>query len=449
MDDSIIKLEKSIDLNKFMYNGENIWPVFRNILALTVQGKDTGGKKVSFFTKLKNIVLVVSSIKYFFLLKNLFFNKYDYIFFTCAEAYGKKQCMTKHRLFGCLYDQLATRKILEIQLGSSIVTCDETRKYFSYDLLSFFKVVLARFIFVGDVSIIESEIKQIDVSLNVRKIIKKYIANNIIDRLIFRIIRPKKVFVDSNSFWSTIKVANESDISTFEFQHGVVVNHTYYNVEFDINNSFYPQYFITFGQIECEYLQNKSFSKNIISVGNMLIDSYYDTKNLEIERLKTIFKYVVCVSLQNSVLESVVNYILHQAALFNDICFILIPRYEHDLDSYDFSALQNIKVFLKMHTYEIITNSDYHLTCYSTCAQEAPSLGVQNIFINFYNASIIYFEEFIHNYSFNYCIEPSSDLSIIYTIPRLNKAVVRNMNKKNISIGYKSNIKHFIDTFRL
>ena len=156
MDDSIIKLEKSIDLNKFMYNGENIWPVFRNILALTVQGKDSGEKKVSFFTKLKNIVLVVSSIKYFFLLKNLFFNKYDYIFFTCAEAYGKKQCMTKHRLFGYLYDQLATRKILEMQLGSSIVTCDETRKYFSYDLLSFFKVVLARFIFVGDVSIFES-----------------------------------------------------------------------------------------------------------------------------------------------------------------------------------------------------------------------------------------------------------------------------------------------------
>ena len=112
--------------------------------------------------------------------------------------------MTKHRLFGYLYDQLATRRILEIQLGSSIVTCDKTRKYFSYDLLSFFKVVLARFIFVGDVSIIESEIKQIDVSLNVRKIIKKYIANNIIDRLIFRIIRPKKFFVDSNSFWSTI-----------------------------------------------------------------------------------------------------------------------------------------------------------------------------------------------------------------------------------------------------
>ena len=71
MDDSIIKLEKSIDLNKFMYNGENIWPVFRNILALTVQGKDTGGKKVSFFTKLKNIALVVSSVKYFLPVESL------------------------------------------------------------------------------------------------------------------------------------------------------------------------------------------------------------------------------------------------------------------------------------------------------------------------------------------------------------------------------------------
>lgn len=449
MDDSIIQLEKSLDLNKFMYRGENIWPVFRNIFALTVQGDDTGKERVSFFTKLKNILLIVSSIKYFFLLKNLFFYKYDYIFFTCEAGYGRKKCLTKHKSFGYLYDKISSRKILEIQLGSSIVICDKTRKYFSYDLLSFFKAVLTRFVFIGDVSIIEDEIKKFDVSLNVRKIIKRYMAENIIDSLIFKLLHPKKIFVDSNSFWATVKVANASDIPTFEFQHGVVVNHAYNNVEFDINSSFYPQYFITFGRVECEYLQNKFFSKNIIPVGNMMIYLYYDVKNIEIQKLKKIFKYVVCISLQSAVLKSTVDYIIQQAVLFNDICFILIPRFDQELADYDFSVHQNIKVFLNIHTYEIITNSDYHITCFSTCAQEAPSLGVQNIFINFYNASIIYFEEFIRDYDFNYCIEPSENLSIIYTIPQLNKAVVRDMNSKNISIDYQNNMNHFIDRFDL
>ena len=450
MDDSIIKIEKSIDLNKFMYRGENIWPVFRNILVFSPEYEKRFDNDRPLLAGLRGFLLVFSSIKYIFLLKNLFFCRYDYVFFTCDGAYGKKSCLTKHKHFGYLYDKLSSRKILEVQLGSSIVLYDTTRKYLSYDLLSFFKAVLARFIFINrNVENIESEIKKINSYINVRKVIKRYIAGEIIDRLLFKIVQPKKIFVDSNSFWTTIKVANDFSIPSFEFQHGVVVNHTYYNVEMAVNLSFYPNYFITFGKVECHYLQNKCFSKNIIPVGNMMIDYYYDVKNIEIQNLRKIFKYVVCVSLQNSVLKTLVNYIMQQAMLFDDVCFILIPRYENDLAEYDFSIQKNVKVFLNINTYEIITNSDYHITCYSTCAQEAPSLGVQNIFVNFYNTSIINYEEFIHDYDFNYCIEPSSDLSIIYSIVKKDKKSIRLANQKNISTDYKNNMDNFILEFDL
>jgi hypothetical protein len=141
-----------------------------------------------------------------------------------------------------------------------------------------------------------------------------------------------------------------------------------------------------------------------------------------------------------------ITYVVKQAKRYKNICFILIPRDESDLTSYK-ENIRNIKVLSKTNCYELVSNSDYHMTSYSSCAIESLSLGTCNIFLNINDLSKRYFNDFIENNIFNFIINPDENLTDIVPFNKVyNKEEVMHSNNEYIESNYKQNIEYFYKT---
>jgi hypothetical protein len=210
---------------------------------------------------------------------------------------------------------------------------------------------------------------------------------------------------------------------------------------------FYPKFIGVFGERTKFYLEKRSYIKNknnIVPLGSFLIDHYKFIKNDTILNLKNSFKLLICVTLQWTVINSVVEYIINQSKSNEDICFILIPRTKGDLDEFNIDY-SNVKVFPNINTYEIITNCDFHLTCYSTCAIEAPSLGTKNIFLNYGNFSSLYYSDYIKNKEFNAVISITDDIKTLNEFLKpYTKNKVAEQNDDYIYNNYDVNLKKML-----
>jgi len=105
------------------------------------------------------------------------------------------------------------------------------------------------------------------------------------------------------------------------------------------------------------------------------------------------------------------------------------------------SLIENVWVFLDRDFYELMMYVDYHATVYSTCALEAPSLGVQNIMININNLSKEYFENILSDEITTYVNSPQELINTINNIKKLDKNTVYHNNENIIMPNYRNNLK--------
>lgn len=438
---NINEIEEIVDIDKFIYNGENVWPIFRNVIGweiavssnVTNQNNATenkiNDKKLLIKLFFKNIFILIGSL----------FKKYDYLFFTTSDDYRSVDGALKNRLTETLIEKYNGTNILEIQTGSEIKKSSNQRTYLSYSIFLILKNLLSIFIKLNNINEMEEEIKSLGFKINVKKILQKYLAEKVIYNFVLKLYKPKKVFTTCYSFMPVIKCSNDLNIQTVEFQHGNIINHFAYDVKNNINSRFYPDYIIVFGSNTSKYLESRYYSANSIVAGNMLIDYYSKKKNVSIQSLREKFKYLICISLQWTVIEETITYIKEQANNFKGICFIFIPRKKDELMNYNLNK-ENLKVFSDINCYEIASNCDYHITCYSTCAIEVPSLGIENIFLNINGLSKKYLKNFIEEKSFNHLINLDEDIGQIIKKEKITKDKLMNENEDYISNNYKKNI---------
>ncbi|MDS1369871.1 hypothetical protein RJ999_02045 [Aliarcobacter butzleri] len=436
------EIEERIDTSRFVYDNENIWPIFRNAVGWEIALRNNAVNNVS-LNKVshKKISLLKLFLKSILLLIISLFKKYDYIIFSTSDDYRNIDGKFKNRLTDELIEKYENSNILEIQASFDIIKSSKNRNYLPQFIFLIFVDIFSKFVRISKIDSIEDELKKINIKIDSKKIIKKYISSQKIHKFLFNLYRPKKIFTTCYSFMPIVKLANDLNIDTLEFQHGVIENHFAYDVRTDINSIFYPKKIAVFGINTLKYLEQRYYSTNIFPVGNMLVHHYSKKMNEYIINLKKEYKLVICVSLQWTIIKDMVNYVEKQAEIYKDICFILIPRSKNELSDY-ISIFDNIKILENINCYEIAANSDYHMTCYSTCALEAPSLGVENIFLNINGLSEKYFFSFINEKLFNSKIELEDEISIFLTKIRLKKEKVMEENKENIMNNYEQNIKY-------
>lgn len=443
--DELFEIEDRINVDNFTYEGSNIWPIFRNIIGWNLSFKNNNkNNNLLPSQKLNKIALIKDLISSFFHVFKLF-KRYDYIFFTTVDDYKEVDGYNRNRLMYRLTNELPNSKILEIQTGGNIKKDKKITNisYMSNTVLLVLAHLISKLILIKSCMNIREQLKKTDMDLDDGNIIKKYLVKYFFYKIIFKFTKPKKIFVTCYSFMPAIKVANDLNIDTIEFQHGSIVNHFAYSVKKDIDKSFYPKYLLVFGKQEKEYLKKMFYveNKNVLGVGNMLTNYYSQNKNKIILALKEEYISVVAVSLQSTVIEEMVEYVLFQAKKNKNICFVLIPRTNYELSKFNINE-ENIKVYNGTNCYEIVANSDYHLTCYSSCASEAPSLGTKNIFLNINGLSEEYFKEYIDRYDFNQLINIEQDICETYDFNKsYNKNEIIEKNYDYIYPNYDTNIR--------
>jgi hypothetical protein len=127
--------------------------------------------------------------------------------------------------------------------------------------------------------------------------------------------------------------------------------------------------------------------ESVLPVGSMYID-YINNKykpSKETIRLfksfKKKYKKIVAISSQWPLENKLIDFLKKSASLSKDILYIFVPR-DVDKDYSNANFPENIIIMRHLNVYQIVREADFHSTLYSTCALEAPALGVPNILIN-------------------------------------------------------------------
>jgi len=168
-----------------------------------------------------------------------------------------------------------------------------------------------------------------------------------------------------------ILAAKELKIHVIEFQHGVIhANHPGYNTYLNYDVSPYtPNELWTFsGSTDCNTIPK------LTAIGNYQIDLVRQALKDNPKKDKLL------VTLQIDCSYEVTEFIYRSLTLDN-YELTLLKRSPSDKIYEPLNKHKNI-IFSQNSFYDLLTESQVHITAYSTCAAEALSVGVPNIFIN-------------------------------------------------------------------
>ena len=386
----------------------------------------------------------------FFGFKN-WFRSYDYIIFDVNDDYKNLDGLFVSRLTEGISNNLDRKRILHIQtLWDKNVK--PSKDYYVSDMI----INVMGNIFYAILNIFNKKIKidfdyeiinkELNLEINANKVFRKSILNKQIVKFILKIYKPKLVFVTCYTKRFMIIAAKELNIPVVEIQHGVIMNHIGYMGKY-FNAKSQPDYLLVFGENDKKLLINNSNyidkEENIIPVGSFMIEYILKKDNDIFEQYRKKFEKIVSISLDDLTLEHTINFIKNAARKLNNILFVLIPRNKDVniradniiiIDRYSYSCLEAVK------------NSDFHLTVFSTCALESPSLGVPNIFWNYNNLSEEYFKEYIEKKDFNFLVNSEQGLiDLLKKDISFNRQELIESNKEYFMPNYEKNIKKFIE----
>jgi len=426
----IEKIENKYNLEELKYKDFKIWNYLRGVYGPYSLFKHRGVKNKNTIEKIKNKTTLLKDS--FYGIHN-YFKSYDYIIFGDTDSLKLIDDKYHDRMAHGIMEYFGIDKFLYIENKNKkryFRQNSSTYKKASAHLLSLFANVVYLLSRKDTISFkvldeINSEFKMnIDYSASINKFISAY---NIYTKL-FKIKKPKAVFVTCFTKRAIVKAANDLNIPTIEFQHGVISDNYAYNSPIKSDHSFHSKYLLVYGNNdkrlfdEYNYIKNK---RNIFAIGSYYIN-YLKASNIDLKINKK-YKYKIVVSMQSPIANDMIEFIENVACELNDMLFILVPRVEMDLKT--FKEMDNVKVFKYFDCYQIANQCDIHVSGYSSCVIEAPALGLTNIFINFKGLSKYYFEKYIDNKSYNYVVDTEKEF--------IN--LLRNINikdKKSVSIEH-------------
>jgi len=279
--------------------------------------------------------------------------------------------------------------------------------------------------------------------------IKKNIAQYVV---MTRFIRMKKnlknVFLSvSYTNFGIIRACKEMNINTIEIQHGVInTEHYGYYYCYEPNLNQFPDFLLTFGESDVKFVNSGNLSKFIkgFAIGSFMIDYYSNKAN----KLKSSKIESVAISLQDceTGVESVKTFV--ELAEYFPLVTFFLKRRRLELEFYnsEFSFPENVVFEENLNIYELIVKCDIHLTAYSSCAIEAPSLGTANLLFNLNNKSREYYSSKLEEKHNNFYCDTFSDLkNAIESYKPIKSDYLQSQNKKNIKNNYKKNIDSFLE----
>lgn len=459
---SILKqIEKDPRIFNLKYKGEPIWPVLRlkSYYKYEVKKKGTVNR-----TRKLNLNAIWVIIKSFFYGTAEFFNlsQYDYLVFSGSER-------RKH------YNGLYHERVVEGFLGSTKSLLIEnpfplgkhykkeeipTKNIMSESVLYVWVIILGFFGFkkskLENEDIIQEIQLEYDFEINYNRFLLIYEGQYRLFKLILKYFKkPKAVFfVYSASSMGYIKALKEFNVPVVEIQHGVVnKEHNAYNVHGDFGRTFFPDYFLTYGNRELEVFQNPENyfidPKNVKPVGYYLLDQYLNNQTVRqedyIATLRKNYKKIVVYTHQEVYENEILDFLMESAKLSSDIVYLLIPR--NDLKAHPEDMPENLIVEKKLNIYDCLRFSDIHSTIFSTCAIESLSYGVPNVLYNYQNWSKSYYGDIFNDDKHTVFIEsPAEFVNEILNHDFESKEYISAVSDRFFKRNFLQNMESFMES---
>jgi len=459
--DIIKEIETTYDVESIEVNGIQIWPFLRSIYFGFI---DKTNLNVEYYKKItKNEKL--------FRFKNVFYGlgaisrKYDYVIFS--DTMERRLCNGKYinKIFETLIEELGHDNILLIENAAygthypkSVIS---TKNIISLELFRFFwylNPLKLNLIKIKNKNILDQINEKYSINIEYNKLIIKFIFFKKLFGIFFSIYKPKIMLISSYYdiiYQAAIYSANKKGVKTIEFQHGIINEEHYaYNIFGDFNRMFFPKYLFVFGKSTKKVFgkNNKFIDKNnVFPVGYMYLD-YIDYSYRPNEDIITLFenfkeKYtkIVSISSQIGLEDDIINFLKKASEYDKRILYIFIPRNQNkDYSCYAFPS--NIITLNKLNVYETIKYSDFHVTVNSSCAIEAPALGVPNILINIKNESKRYYSKILTNPEVTRFVDtPEEFVNLIQNWAPKSKEEIKQLHEGFYTKNHKESLKKALD----
>jgi hypothetical protein len=453
------EIEGKYPVDTVLVNGEQVWPYLRVSYYFqyadkisSEEGEKPLGPSLSFPAKLKRLLNVPYGMKNWL-------GKYDYIAISTANTRRLISGKYFNVLLDPVIDKLGRGRVLYIEVPAPSlypIVKIYTDKVVCYDALELLAIIAQVFRLrryrIENESILGDINKEYGLSVDYRKVIERLYARRMIFRWLFRLKRPKVVLLSWSYglLQSAIKAANDSGAKVIEFQHGVIgKEHPAYNVYADLDRSYFPDHLAVFGKRELETFRNAGFiePQHVYPVGNFYIEHIRNSYSPDSGLVKKLENYgrTVGITLQGTTEKRTIEFAVQAANLDSHIFYILIPRRPQEEHYSTLSLPSNVAVIRDKNFYELMAYVDFHSTVYSTCAVEAPSLGVQNILINIDGLSRRYYGTVLTDSRITrYADTPQEFVSTANSFEKLDRDNIVKLNEDLIAVDYERNIEELL-----
>jgi len=453
------EIEEKYPVDTIVVNGEQVWPYlrvayhFQYVNEISSQkGERPSSPSLSFLGKLKRLLNIPYGIKNWL-------GKYDYIAISYTSERKSINGKYFNKLLDPIIDKLGRGKVLYIEIPAPSlypIGSIYTNKVVCYDLLEVLAMIAETFTLrrykIKNESILENINKEYDLSVDYRKVIKRFYARRMVFILLFRMSKPKVVLLSCyyGFLQSAIKAAKDCGAEVIEFQHGTIgEEHPAYNVYAELDKGSFPDYLAVFGKKELETFSNSRFiqPQHVYPVGSFYIEyvktNHIPNRNL-VQRLKK-YKASIGITLASTTENHLIEFVCQAAVLDRDICYLLIPRYPQEENYSSFELPDNVMVVKDENFYELMMLADFHATVYSTCAIEAPSLGVQNILINIDGLSKRFYGNVLNDSRVTrFADTPQEFVGIVNSFEKLDRDTIVKLNEDFIAVNYEKNIEELL-----
>lgn len=417
------------------------WNYLRNIYR-SIDIEDKNSSKINKLDAIKSI---------FYGFKN-WFRRYDYLVFSDSS----ERKLVNDKMFDIKVDYI----IEELDANNTLLVENPILKHYKLSEIYTKKIVSKRVIDIFTLLLEKIYQKKYNIEIlnkinidqkvqfDYQSKINRFNAQYIIYKIWFAIVKPKKIYLDC--FYDKqfiVKAAKELKIETVDVQHGLIgTTHSAYLSTLQLNDLYIPDKLLSFGVAEKENLQVNGIIKNdnIIPVGNFYLDYIYHSfsKNDSFSSLLFSYDKAIGISLQWTVEDELIDFITKVALKLPKIIFILIARnYDKKYDK--FQLPKNVIFYNKLDCYNIILHCDYHCSVYSTCAIEAPSLGVANILVDIDGYAKKHISNLMSSQNTSLVHSEEDFLSVIKQKQK-NKDEIIKSNINNFMMDYQQNIKELV-----
>lgn len=443
----IKSIEGKYDTKNVQYKKLSLWLEFRNRFFYTLSiGKESN--------------LVINRSLYLTVFKSLFYGFFNWFrTYDCwVLSASNYRIQIGDKYFDKYFDYPASKIKRTLFIELSVSPHYKLSRVFSKYIVSRAPIVIFEklySIFIVTKKIDYSLYKDIqreydtviDPNYSIKKMISQYMSMKL---LLFFKKTPSHVFIaPSYMSFGYVKALKEKGVIVVEVQHGVInKEHFGYNYYEEYNKNYFPDFLLSFGEREREVFDEANTyisQENVVSVGSYYID--YIANSFVREFDTSTYRLTFSVSMQDCEIGSKLLKFLINVAIKNSDCLFLLKPRRTAVSDYTslYNIPENILFMEDLDVYKTILHSDFHITAYSSCALEAPALGVKNVLINLENKAKEYYSTVLDDNTTDYVSSEFEFNQLVSNLEILPKETVKSFHRGVFKANYMANIDSFLE----